>query len=304
MLVAEDNPVNQQVASGMLEHAGHEPIVAANGREVLALLDKEPFDLVLMDVQMPEMDGLEATAAIRERERGTARHVPIVALTAHAMKGDAEKCLAAGMDGYLAKPLQLRELTDAIARVLPGAGRPGLGPGAFVDGLPSSVRLDAARLLERVGGDRHALVRIVRTFRADYPKQLALLREAVAAGDAAALRRAAHALKGAVSNFAAAPATEAAMALQAMGERQDLGAARGALVRLELEIESLSADLLALSGAASRSARRKPAPREPARRARPVPRQGRRPRQGRQAPPAARGQSRYLTKTTSLWASL
>ncbi len=173
MLVAEDNPVNQQVASAILEHAGHEPIVAANGREVLALLDKEAFDLVLMDVQMPEMDGLEATAAIRERERGTDRHVPIVALTAHAMKGDAEKCLAAGMDGYLAKPLQLRELTDAIARVVPGAGRPGTGPAASVDSLPSSTRLDTARLLERVGGDRRALARIVRTFRADFPKQLA-----------------------------------------------------------------------------------------------------------------------------------
>ena len=263
VLVAEDNPVNQQVASGMLEHAGHEPIVAANGREALALLDKEPFDLVLMDVQMPEMDGLEATTAIRERERGTQRHVPIVALTAHAMKGDAEKCLAAGMDGYLAKPLQLRELTDAIARVVPGAGRPAAGPGAAVDTPPATARLDAPRLLERVGGDRKALVRIVRTFRADYPKQLVLLRDAVAAGDAAGLRRAAHALKGAVSNFAAAPATEAAMALQAMGDRQDLGAARGALVRLELELESLCADLFVLAGSASGSPRRRPAQKKP-----------------------------------------
>ena len=263
VLVAEDNPVNQQVASGMLEHAGHEPIVAANGREALALLDKEPFDLVLMDVQMPEMDGLEATTAIRERERGTQRHVPIVALTAHAMKGDAEKCLAAGMDGYLAKPLQLRELTDAIARVVPGAGRPARRARSVRRRAPSTARLDAPRLLERVGGDRKALVRIVRTFRADYPKQLVLLRDAVAAGDAAGLRRAAHALKGAVSNFAAAPATEAAMALQAMGDRQDLGAARGALVRLELELESLCADLLVLAGAASGSARRKPAQRKP-----------------------------------------
>ena len=118
VLVAEDNAVNQQVAVGMLERAGHEATVAANGREVLALLERETFDVVLMDVQMPELDGLEATAAIRERERATGGHLPIVALTAHAMKGDAERCLAAGMDAYLAKPLQPRELVAAIDGVL------------------------------------------------------------------------------------------------------------------------------------------------------------------------------------------
>ena len=108
----------------MLERAGHEATVAENGREVLALLEREAFDVVLMDVQMPEMDGLEATAAIRERERATGGHLPIVALTAHAMKGDAERCLAAGMDAYLAKPLQPRELAAAIEGVLGGAPRP------------------------------------------------------------------------------------------------------------------------------------------------------------------------------------
>ena len=118
VLVAEDNAVNQQVAAGMLERAGHEAVVAANGREALALLEKEAFDLVLMDVQMPELDGLETTAAIRERERVRGGHLPIVAVTAHAMKGDAERCLAAGMDGYVAKPLQPRELEAAIARVI------------------------------------------------------------------------------------------------------------------------------------------------------------------------------------------
>ena len=196
-----------------------------------------------------------------------------MALTAHAMKGDAEKCLAAGMDGYLAKPLQLRELTDAVARVVPGAGRPRTGPAASVDSLPSSTRLDTARLLERVGGDRRALARIVRTSartsRSSWRSCAARWRP----DDAGALRRAAHALKGAVSNFAATPATEAAMELQTMGDRQDLGAAPGALVRLELELESLSAELLALVGGraasgsgrpkrAAHPARRKPAPRK------------------------------------------
>jgi PAS domain S-box-containing protein len=246
VLVAEDNPVNQQVASGLLEHAGHEPVLAANGREALAMLEKEAFDLVLMDVQMPEMDGLEATAAIRARERETGRHVPIVALTAHAMKGDAEKCLAAGMDGYLAKPLQVHELEDALARVALGAAP--AAAGAAVAASPGTSRLDAARLLDRVGGDRGALASIVRVFLADYPRQLARIREALAGRDAAGLRRAAHALKGAVSNFAAAPATEAAMRLQAIGDSRDLRDAPAALARLELELHSLSADLATLAG--------------------------------------------------------
>jgi two-component system, sensor histidine kinase and response regulator len=114
VLVAEDNTVNQRVAVGMLERSGHEVVLAHNGREALARLEAEAFDLVLMDVQMPEMDGLEATAAIRERERLTGGHVPILAVTAHALRADAERCLAAGMDAYVTKPLRPREL-------LPGA---------------------------------------------------------------------------------------------------------------------------------------------------------------------------------------
>jgi len=261
VLVAEDNPVNQQVASGLLERAGHVPSVAANGREVLSLLENEAFDLVLMDVQMPEMDGLEATAAIRARERGTDARLPIVALTAHAMKGDAEKCLAAGMDGYLAKPLQLHELEDEIARVLEGRApsRPASAPAA-----PAlSGRVDAVRLLERVGGDRKALARIVKTFLADGPRQLSRVREAVDDGDAEALRRAAHALKGAVANFAAGPATKAALRLQEMGSRQDLAGATGAFGRLERELAVVFADLRRLAGTQTpnrRAARGKRAP--------------------------------------------
>jgi CheY-like chemotaxis protein len=243
VLVAEDNPVNQQVASGLLEHAGHVPSVATNGREVLALLENEAFDLVLMDVQMPGMDGLEATAAIRARERGTGAHLPIVALTAHVMKGDAERCLAAGMDGYLTKPLQLRELEDEVARVLEGRAPAAAPPSPALSG-----RVDAVRLLERVGGDTKALARIVRTFVADGPKQLARIRAAVDADDPEALRRAAHALKGAVSNFAAGPATKAALRLQTMGERQDLSAAAGAFARLERELTVVFTDLRRLAG--------------------------------------------------------
>ena len=114
VLVAEDNPVNQRLATRLLEKRGHRVVVVANGLEALAEVDKESFDMILMDVQMPEMDGLEATAAIRQREKGTGIHRPVIALTAHAMKGDRERCLAAGMDGYLAKPIRPQELDEVL----------------------------------------------------------------------------------------------------------------------------------------------------------------------------------------------
>jgi CheY-like chemotaxis protein len=117
-LVAEDNPVNQRLVVRMLEKQGHAVEVAANGREALRRLPADhTFDVVLMDVQMPEMGGFEATERIREAEEGTGRRVPIVALTAHAMKGDAERCLAAGMDAYLSKPVQSRDLLRVIGEL-------------------------------------------------------------------------------------------------------------------------------------------------------------------------------------------
>jgi CheY-like chemotaxis protein len=115
ILVAEDNPVNQKLAVRMLEKRGHAVTLARNGREAVEALELEAFDLVLMDIQMPEMDGFEATAAIRQRERRTGRHQPIVAMTAHAMKGDDQRCVDAGMDGYLAKPIRGEELYALLA---------------------------------------------------------------------------------------------------------------------------------------------------------------------------------------------
>jgi two-component system, sensor histidine kinase and response regulator len=114
VLLAEDNAVNQRLATRLLEKRGHRVVVASNGRQALDALEKESFDLVLMDVQMPEMDGFEATAAIREKEKAGGLHLPVIALTAHAMKGDRERCLAVGMDGYLAKPIRQQELDDLL----------------------------------------------------------------------------------------------------------------------------------------------------------------------------------------------
>jgi two-component system sensor histidine kinase/response regulator len=118
ILLAEDNPVNQRLIVRLLEKHGYIILVASTGRDVLDTLAQQPIDLVLMDVQMPEMDGLEATALIREQERQRGGHLPIIALTAHAMKGDQERCLATGMDDYISKPITAQTLYAAITRVL------------------------------------------------------------------------------------------------------------------------------------------------------------------------------------------
>jgi HPt (histidine-containing phosphotransfer) domain-containing protein len=180
------------------------------------------------------------------------------------MKGDAERCLAAGMDAYLAKPLQPRALVAAIDGVL-GSAPAGAAAADRPSGAPSrSGVLDLPRLLERVGGDRKALAELVRIFTEDAPKQVVRIRKAIRENDGAELRAAAHALKGAVSNFAAPPATEAALRLQKMGESGHLEGADGALLKVEKEIEALLASL----AAAVRRPARKAASRSPAKRRR------------------------------------
>jgi CheY-like chemotaxis protein len=119
-LVAEDNAVNQRLISRLLEKRGHRVVLAQNGREALEALEKQPFHIVLMDLQMPEMDGFEATQRIREKEKASGAHLAIIALTAHAMKGDEERCLACGMDGYVTKPIKLDDLFSVLEKVAPG----------------------------------------------------------------------------------------------------------------------------------------------------------------------------------------
>jgi len=218
---------------GMLERSGHRAVVASNGREALALLEQETFDLVLMDVQMPELDGFETTAAIREREQRSGGHLPIVALTAHAMKGDAERCLAAGMDAYLTKPLEMAQLRGVLASL--GKARPASKAAARRATRDGGV-IDEPRLLERVGGDRQALAKLVRLFLADSRKLLVRVRDAVKRGNATELRSAAHALKGSVANFAAPAATAAAARLQDMGAQGQLAEAPTGCAKLEREI--------------------------------------------------------------------
>ncbi|HXG12803.1 MAG TPA: PAS domain S-box protein [Gemmataceae bacterium] len=242
ILLAEDNPVNQTLAVNLLRKRGHEVVVAGTGGEALAALERGRFDVVLMDVQMPEMDGFQATAAIREREKQTGGHVPIVAMTAYAMKGDRERCLEAGMDAYLAKPIRASELYQVIEELV----QPAAGPSNVqTNGLASETALDWESALEYVGGDHKLLGDLVRLFLAECPRWLAELKRAVAAGDTAEVQRRAHSLKGALSHFGAQAAAQTAARLEEMGRSGDLVGADDAWAALEREVRRVEPALAA-----------------------------------------------------------
>jgi len=234
ILLAEDNPMNQTLVVGLLGNAGHNVVVAGNGKEALATLAKagpEAFDLVLMDVQMPEMDGFEATAVIRKKEMGTGIHLPIIAMTAHAMKGDRERCLAAGMDDYLSKPIRGEELIDAIERHSYESPAPGKEKPAR-----QQPGLDKAAALARLKGDEKLLAELAGMFIRKSPKLLSAVQQAIARDDAQGLEHAAHALKGSVSIFAIPTAVKAAQTLETMGHEGNLAAADTAYAVLQEEI--------------------------------------------------------------------
>jgi PAS domain S-box-containing protein len=220
LLLAEDNIVNQKLAMHLLTRRGHAVVVTGTGTEALAALEKEPFDAVLMDVQMPEMDGFEATAAIRLKEVTTGGHLPIIAMTAHAMKGDRERCLEGGMDAYVAKPLQARELFEVVEGVA-AAGAPVPTAGTAAE-PPTGKSFDLATALERTAGDAELLRQLAGVFCGDCPRLLAAVGTALEQGDARKLGEAAHALKGSVGVFGPSAALDAALALEVRGRQGDL----------------------------------------------------------------------------------
>jgi signal transduction histidine kinase/DNA-binding response OmpR family regulator len=245
ILLAEDNPVNQMTATTMLEKLGHAVVVANNGRQAIDRINEQEFDIVFMDVQMPEMDGVSATGEIRKSEQATGRHLPIVAMTAHAMKGDKEKCLEAGMDDYVSKPIRRKDLADVIARMVerflteaPENGEPAAESATDANG-ESRMILDETALLEECDNDKALLGRMVEIFDRDARERLPRLREAVRAGAAVAVKEEAHALKGGIGTFYARAAYDTAYTLEKMGADGNLGNAHATLQTLEGQIQSL-----------------------------------------------------------------
>jgi two-component system sensor histidine kinase/response regulator len=224
ILLAEDNLVNQKVALKLLEKLNYRVDVVADGLAAVAAWQAGKFDLIIMDCQMPQMDGYEAAREIRRLEEGK-RHIPIMALTAHAMKGDEEKCRAAGMDEYLSKPIDRARLENCLERLLPSTGSTDLMPAitqapVVVESTPQppAVHLhhpvDWEALLDSIDGDREFARHLADAFIGTGDRELAAIAAALGAGDAAALRESAHALKGASANLRAAAAASAAAQLE------------------------------------------------------------------------------------------
>jgi len=239
ILLAEDNSVNQMVAVRLLEKMGHTVTVVANGRDAALMVEDQEFSLVLMDVQMPEMGGFEATRVIREKEAATHKHIPIVAMTAHAMKGDREQCLAVGMDGYIAKPIRPAELVAEIERV----SRPPEPTRQKPAPSPENDCIDWQAAWANLDGDRTLLGELALLFLDDLPEQMEAIHDAVDKAQCGELERLAHRLKGSVGNFAAKPASEAASHLELVARQGDLSQVPPAVKSLEHEIRRLQSAL-------------------------------------------------------------
>ena len=216
VLIAEDNPVNRELAAALMTALGHQFETATNGHAVLAAVEKSDFDVVLMDIQMPGLDGLEASREIRRREQARAekegsptRHLPIIALTAHAMKGDREDCIAAGMDDYVAKPIRRKELVAALDRLCPPSIE------AKTDlAVPSEPAFEPAKLLDEIDRDTKLLRKLAAVYFEYTPALVKTIQDTAASGQMTDLQRAAHTLKGSLVQFVARPATRCAVQLE------------------------------------------------------------------------------------------
>jgi two-component system sensor histidine kinase/response regulator len=244
ILLAEDNLVNQRLATRMLEKQGHSVVVASNGKQALQAMEQQQFDLVLMDVEMPEMSGFEVTAAIRERERGTGKHIPIVAVTAHAMKGDMEKCLEAGMDSYLTKPINSAELFEVIAKV---SGKPRNSYELLAPQELNEPVLDKPALMNQVGGDGKFVRQLADLFLTESQDQLSALEKFLEKRDADGIARCAHRLKGSLGSLHAAKASKAAFDLEQLARTGDVERVSEGFDVLKKEVERVRVALEKLS---------------------------------------------------------
>jgi signal transduction histidine kinase/DNA-binding response OmpR family regulator len=243
ILLAEDNRVNQAVASRILAKLGHILVIANNGLEAIEQLKQQAFDLVLMDVQMPEMDGILATKVIREHEKSTHDHIPIIAMTAHAMTGDRARCLAAGMDGFVTKPINPEEVDAAILAALNDTSRVDRDMDAdkhqekATEG--SELPWDLSTTLEQLGGDETLLQEVIDIFLEEAPKHLAALRLAVEQGIAETVETTAHTLKGEFGYLCVPGISQRASQIEEMGRSNDIRGAAGLLPQFELDIRGL-----------------------------------------------------------------
>jgi len=244
VLLVEDNSANRRLAQIVLARHGHAITAVDSGAAALEALQHGRFDLILMDVQMPGMDGIDTTRAIRQSERRCGRRLPIIALTAHAMAGDRERCLDAGMDGYLVKPIHPTALLDAVERL-------GLRPEqAGADADVQSAGAHAATLLEQVGGDPRLLAEIAELFARESARHMSGLREAIQSGDAETFGSAVHTLRGMLRNVRATAAEQLAASLQSLDPQQHKEQARATCELLEQAVSSFSERLVSLVAAA------------------------------------------------------
>ncbi len=240
-MLVEDNPVNQTVAVGILEEFGCDTVVAINGEDAVSKMSDDEFDIVLMDCELPVMDGFAATAAIREQV-DPGRSVPIIAVTANAVDGDRERCLAAGMQDYLAKPITVEKLHGTLTRWLRS------DPGLRVEEPLDHASLDSIRNLQGVGGDG-MVRRVISIYLTSSIEQLDRLRDAVRTSEPEAVRQAAHALKASSQNVGAKPLSRRCQVLEEMGRNEALQSAQAVLSGIELAYEDTVAALRVLVGA-------------------------------------------------------
>ncbi|MDB5338519.1 MAG: domain S-box [Planctomycetaceae bacterium] len=247
LLLAEDNAVNQRVAVKMLEKLGHTVQVAGNGQLALNALENDTFDVVFMDVQMPVMDGLQAVAVLRERELNTGRHVPVIAMTAHAMTGDRERCLSTGMDDYVSKPIDQQELAAVLHRVMASAEAESFQNVAAPNenGGPSEPVCDLDRALAQLDGDGGFLKEMAELFLSTMPDMLNSLQVAIDTGDSAETSELAHAIRGSLATFCAHPAYDRALRLERTSRAGELGQLAEIHQSLLIEVERLNETLRA-----------------------------------------------------------
>jgi two-component system, sensor histidine kinase and response regulator len=221
---------------------GHSPAIAPDGQRALSMYSTESFDLIFMDVQMPVMDGLTATMKIREVEKKSGAHIPIVAMTAHAMKGDKERCLEAGMDGYLSKPISSRGIEDVIAQLVRGEDERDAGS-SHSENIAIATSWNAARALDRVDGDEALLYELIEIFLEETPKHLSTLEQAINSNERNLIERIAHTLKGELGYLGLPEASEKAKILESLGRENRLDQAPALFQALSEELSSVASEM-------------------------------------------------------------